>query len=386
MTDFGPLFTPFRLGRFTLPNRFVFPPMGLQVCEGGVPSEEAADYYARRAAGGASLVITEGVYIDHPSSGDNPLLGRFHGEDAFAGWKRVAERVHAAGGICVPELWHVGLIYCGPDVLTGGPLAYRPELGQVSPSGYIDPQNKVCDAMTQQHIDEVIHAYARGTRKAVELGFDGIELHGAHGYIIDQFLWKALNHRTDKYGGSPRARGQFAAEVVRACRAELAPGMPLILRISQWKMVDYNARLADTPQELEELLAPIVEAGVDLIDCSQRRFWEPAFGGDNAGTDLNLAGWTKKVTGVPTCTIGSIGLDSDFFVNLGEGKTSQLDLERLEDLMRRFDRGDFDLVAVGRAMIAEPDWPLLVRDGKLDRLRPFTPAALDQALMAHVAD
>ena len=83
MTDFSPLFTPFQLGKFTLPNRFIFPPMGLEVCEGGVPSDEAAEYYARRAEGGASLVITEGVYIDHPSSGDNPLLGRFHGQDAF---------------------------------------------------------------------------------------------------------------------------------------------------------------------------------------------------------------------------------------------------------------------------------------------------------------
>lgn len=383
MTDFGPLFTPFQLGKFTLPNRIVFPPMGLQVCEGGVPSNEAADYYARRAEGGASLVMTEGVYIDHPSSGDNPLLGRFHGEDAFAGWRNVAAKVHAAGGVCVPELWHVGLIYKGPDVLTGSDLAFRPELGQVSPSGYIDPATKVCDGMTRPQIDEVIEAYARGTRKAVELGFDGIELHGAHGYIIDQFLWKALNHRTDKYGGSPRARGQFAAEVIRACRAELEPGMPLILRISQWKMVDFGARLAETPQELEELLAPIVEAGVDLIDCSQRRFWEPAF---DDGTDYNLAARVKQVTGVPTCTIGSVGLDSDFFVSLGEGRASELDLRNLDDLMRRFDRGDFDLVAVGRAMIAEPDWPKLVQAGQLDRLKPFTPKALDEALMAHVTD
>jgi 2,4-dienoyl-CoA reductase-like NADH-dependent reductase (Old Yellow Enzyme family) len=381
MTDLGALFTPFKLGRHMLPNRIVFPPMGLQVCEGGVPGEEAAQYYARRAQGGASLVVTEGVYIDHPSSGDNPLLGRFHGDDAFDGWRNVAAKVRAAGALCVPELWHVGLIYRGPDVLTGGPLTYRPELGQISPSGYIDPASRVCDGMTQAQIDEVIAAYARGASKAVELGFDGIELHGAHGYLIDQFLWKALNHRSDRYGGSPRARGRFAAEVIAACRAELEPGMPLILRLSQWKMVDYAARLADTPQELEDLLAPVVEAGVDLIDCSQRHFWDAGF---EDGSDLNFAGWVKKVTGVPTCTIGSVGLDSDFFTNLGEGLESGLDLARLDDLMRRFDRGDFDLVAVGRAMIAEPDWPKLVRAGQFDRLKPFSPRALDDALMAHV--
>ena len=98
--------------------------------------------------------------------------------------------------------------------------------------------------------------------------------------------------------------------------------MPLIVRISFWKMVDFDARLADTPQELEELFAPMVEAGVDLFDCSQRRFWEPCFE-RHGGSDLNLAGWVKKVTGVPTCTIGSIGLDSDFFTNLADGKQSE---------------------------------------------------------------
>ncbi len=381
MTDFSGLFTPFQLGKFTLPNRFIFPPMGLEVCEGGVPSDEAAEYYARRAQGGASLVITEGVYIDHPSSGDNPLLGRFHGEDAFAAWRNVAAKVHARGGICMPELWHVGLIFSGPDVLAGNDLAFRAELGQVSPSGYIAPGKQVCDGMSQAQIDEVIAAYARGAAKAVELGFDGVELHGAHGYVIDQFLWKALNHRSDRYGGSPRARGQFAAEVVQACRDQLEPGMPLIVRVSQWKMVDFAARIADTPQELEELLAPMVEAGVDLFDCSQRRFQENCF---DDGTDLNLAGWVKKVTGVPTCTIGSIALDRDLIASLGSGETAQLDLASLDELMRRFDRGDFDCVAVGRAMIAEPDFPKLLQRGALHELKPFSTEVMADPLMAHV--
>jgi len=385
MTDFSGLFTPFQLGKFTLPNRFIFPPMGLEVCEDGIPGDDAAEYYARRAKGGASLVITEGAYIDHPASGDNPLLGRIKGEDSWEAWRNVATKVHREGGLCVPELWHVGLIPSGPDLLAGKGIVYRPELGQVSPSGYIAPGQKVTEGMTQDQIDEVIAAFARSTAKSVELGFDGIELHGAHGYIIDQFLWKELNHRTDRYGGSPRARGEFAAEVVRACRAELDEGMPLIMRMSFWKMADYNARLADTPQELEELLAPMVEAGVDLIDCSQRRFWEPAFEPEDCGgSDRNLAGWVKKVTGVPTCTIGSIGLELDFLANLSSANvTAQTDLGRLDDLMRRFDRGDFDLVAVGRAMIAEPDWPKLVQAGRLDELKPFSATLMADPLMAH---
>jgi 2,4-dienoyl-CoA reductase-like NADH-dependent reductase (Old Yellow Enzyme family) len=375
--DFEGLFTPFQLGPLTLPNRFVFPPMGLEVCEEGVPGEEAAAYYARRAEGGASLVITEGVYIDHPSSGDNPLLGRFHGEAAYEGWGRVASRVHAAGAFTFPELWHVGLIYSGPDMLAGVDVDFRPTLGQVSPSGYIAPGKQVCEGMTQAQIDEVIAAYGAGAAKAKSLGFDGVELHGAHGYIIDQFFWKELNHRTDRYGGSARARGQFAAEVVAECRRQLGPDKPVIFRLSQWKMVDYNAKIADTPQELEELLAPAVEAGVALFDCSQRRFWEPTF----EGSDLNLAGWVKKVTGVPTLTVGSIGLDRDLLASLGGGETAQINLASLEELVRRFDRGDFDLVGVGRAMIAEPDWPKLVRRGEFGQLKPFAANALAEALL-----
>lgn len=382
MTDFSGLFTPFQLGNLTLPNRIVFPPMGLEACDDGIPSEEGAAYYARRAAGGASLVITEGVYIDHPSSGDNPLLGRFHGQAAFDGWRNVATKVHAAGGFTVPELWHVGLIFRGPDVLVGNDLAFRPELGQVSPSGYIAPDKQVCDGMTQAQIDEVIDCYGKGADMARALGFDGVEIHAAHGYLPDQFFWSALNKRTDKYGGSARARGRFAAEIVTECKKRLDPGMPVIMRISQWKMVDFAATLVDSPQELEELLAPAVEAGVDLFDCSQRRFWEPAF----PGSDLNLAGWVKKVTGVPTMTVGSIGLDCDLLASLGEGRTAELNLASLDQLMERFDRGDFDLVGVGRAMIAEPDWPQIVRRGELTDLKPFSTSSLADALMSHVTD
>lgn len=378
-SDFEGLFTPFQLGNLTLPNRIVFPPMGLQVCDNGVPTEEAAAYYARRAMGGASLVVTEGVYIDHPVSGDNPLLGRFSGQDAFDGWRNVAAKVHAAGAFTVPELWHVGLIYNGPELITGGKPSFRPELGQVSPSGYIAPDEKVTEGMTESQIDDVIAAYGKGAQMAKALGFDGVELHGAHGYLIDQFFWSRLNKRTDRYGGDARSRGRFAAEIVAECRRHLDPGMPVILRISQWKMIDYAARMAETPQELEQVLAPVVDAGVDLFDCSQRRFWEPVF----EGSDLNLAGWVRKVTGKPTITVGSIGLDCDMVASLGYGQVAECNLPSLENLMERFDRGEFDLIAVGRAMIAQPDWPQIVRSGEFERLKPFSTASLDAALQVH---
>ncbi len=377
MPDLSGLFTPFQLGNITLPNRIVMPAMGLAVCEDGAPNEEHADYYARRAAGGASLVMTEGVYIDHPSSGDNPLLGRFHGEERLDAWRHVAARVHEEGGFVMPELWHVGLIPLVADVMAGEEPRYREELGQVSPSGYIAPGRKVTEGMAQAEIDTVIDAYARGAELAMELGYDGVELHGGHGYLIDQFLWGETNKRTDKYGGSPRERGRFAAEIVAEIRRRIGPGVPIVMRISQWKTVDYNARIAETPAELEGLLAPMTDAGVDLFDCSQRRFWEPCF---DDGSDFNLAGWAKKVTGKPSMTIGSVGLDCDMQASLGEGRDAGCNLESLDELARRFDRGEFDLVGVGRAIIAEPDWARIVQQGQYGRLKPFSPSVIAGAL------
>ena len=133
MPDLSGLFTPFQLGDLILANRIVMPAMGLAVCEDGAPNAEHAAYYARRAQGGAALIMTEGVYIDHPSSGDNPLLGRFHGDHALEAWRTVAAEVHAAGGYAMPELWHVGLIPLVADVMAGEEVRYRPELAQMSP-------------------------------------------------------------------------------------------------------------------------------------------------------------------------------------------------------------------------------------------------------------
>jgi 2,4-dienoyl-CoA reductase-like NADH-dependent reductase (Old Yellow Enzyme family) len=375
--DLSGLFTPFKLRGLELANRIVMPAMGLAACEEGAPNGAHADYYARRATGGASLIVTEGVYIDHPVSGDNPLLGRFYGARVLDGWRNVAAKVHAAGAYCIPELWHVGLIYRTADVMTGKTPRYREELGLVSPSGYIAPGQKVTEGMTQAEIDEVIDAYARGAAMAKTLGFDGINIQGGHGFLIDQFLWSETNKREDHYGGSPRARARFACEVVAECRRRVGPDQPIVMRISKFKTIDYKARIGATPAELEQLLTPLVDAGVDLFDCSQRRFWEPAY----EESDLNFAGWVKKVTGAPTMTIGSIGLDCDMAQSLGGGQVANRNLASLDELARRFDRGDFDLVGVGRAMIAQPDWAHVVKRGALEDLRPFSPNMIESAIL-----
>jgi len=220
--------------------------------------------------------------------------------------------------------------------------------------------------MTQQDIDDVVKAFAQGAADAKELGFDAVELHGAHGYLIDQFFWEGTNQREDAYGGSLENRSRFALEIIRAVRKAVGPNFPVILRWSQWKQQDYTARLTESPEELESFLVPLSDAGIDIFHCSQRRFWEPEF----EGSELNLAGWTRKVTGKPAITVGSVGLDADFIPVPGEVTFREAEPASLDDLERRLQAQEFDLVAVGRALIANPNWVNMVRDNS-DDIQPF---------------
>ena len=230
---------------------------------------------------------------------------------------------------------------------------------------------KVAEPMTDEDIADVIAGFAKSARYAKDLGFDGVELHGAHGYLIDQFFWEGTNQRDDRYGGSLGARANFAADVTRAVRKEVGPDFPILLRFSQWKQQDFAARLAHTPQELEIFLKPLVDAGVDIFHCSTRRFWEPEFA--ELGSDINLAGWTRKITGLPTISVGSVSLNADFISAFRQATAEVSGIERLIEMM---ERGDFDLIAVGRALIVNPDWANKVRAGKLNELTPYDPKSL----------
>ena len=170
-------------------------------------------------------------------------------------------------------------------------------------------------------------------------GFDGIAIHGANGYLPDAFLWAETNRRTDRWGGNRRERTRFAVEVVRAIRREAGDALPIFFRFTQWKHQDRDARLADTPAELEEILGPIADAGVDVLDAGQFKFDTPAF----AGSDLNLAGWAKKLTGKPSVTIGAVGLCNAHFDP--DAEQPQASIDNLDGLVARFERGEFDLVA-----------------------------------------
>tara|TARA_R110000850_G_scaffold252247_1_gene377450 strand:- start:535 stop:1665 length:1131 start_codon:yes stop_codon:yes gene_type:complete len=364
----APLFETFTLGNMTLSNRIVMAPMTRNQSPGGVPTEDVAAYYKSRAVGGVGLIITEGTYIDHLGANGYPGVPAFYGEQALAGWKRVVEEVHAAGGKIAPQLWHVGRERrpgVEPDTSVPG----------FGPMSIVEDGVEVVRAMSEDDMHEVAASFARAASDAKRIGFDGIELHGAHGYLIDQFLWAESNQRTDTFGGSAENRLRFPRMIVSVVREAVGPEFPIIFRFSQWKLSDYDAIIAETPDALGEILKPLADDGVDIFHASTRRVWEPGF----EGSDKTLATWTRELTGKPVIAVGSVGLDKTFragHFTRTEDPTSKSRVN-VEELAMWRARDDFDLIAIGRALLSDPQWANKVRDGRLDELSDFDSSALD---------
>ncbi|MCK9540817.1 MAG: NADH:flavin oxidoreductase [Novosphingobium sp.] len=368
----APLFEPFRLRGLTLANRIVMAPMTRGFSPHGVPGDDVAAYYRRRAEAGIGLIITEGVGVDHPAAlggsgvdGDN--VPHMYGDDALAGWRHVVREVHAAGGIIMPQLWHQGVM----REMGTGP---HPEVESVRPSGIWGPLDRMTTmppeymervakqpgrAMTDEEVVDVIEAFARSARWAMEAGFDGIAIHGAHGYMVDTFLWEGTNLRTDRWGGDHVGRAAFAVELVKAIRREIGPDPVINFRFSQWKQQDFRARLAETPEQLGEILGPIADAGVDIFDGSQRYFDRAEF----EGSPLNIAGWAKKLTGKAAQTVGGVGVSSGLYDSRRDGGSDPA-LENVHKVAERLAKGEFDLVGVGRAIMHDPWWTRRIRDGE----------------------
>jgi len=354
------LFRPFTVNSLELENRVVMAPMTRSYSPGNIPNEFVIEYYKNRAKGGVGLIITEGTCVGHKAANGYPNVPYIYGDDALEGWRKVVDAVHAEGGKIVPQLWHVGSVRKAgtePD----------PAVPGYGPSGMVVPGKKRCEVMSEDDIQEVIAAFAKAAKDAQGVGFDGVEIHGAHGYLIDQFFWAGTNERDDAWGGDLQRRSAFAVAIIKAIRKEVGPDFPIILRWSQWKQQEYTARLVETPEELEAFIMPLSDAGVDVFHCSTRRFWEPEFD----GSDLNLAGWVKKITGKPTITVGSVGLDGDF-IDPEAGGFRESAPASIENLLDRIEKDEFDLVAVGRALIANPNWANMVKNGESDQLKPYT--------------
>ncbi|MXO89991.1 12-oxophytodienoate reductase [Altererythrobacter aquaemixtae] len=343
-------------------NRIVMAPMTRSFAEGGMVGAPQQAYYRRRAEGEVGLIVTEGTVVDRPASRNEAGVPYFHGE-ALDGWANVVKEVHDAGGLIAPQIWHVGAV----KSLT---TDFEPDAPFESPSGLLAPGNERGVVMSETDVTDTIAAFAKAASDAKRLGFDALEVHGAHGYLVDQFFWSGTNLRTDRWGGaSLRDRTAFAAEMIRAIRKAVGEDFPLILRVSQWKQQDFEARLALSPDEMADWLCPLVEAGVDILHCSQRRYWEAEFPELDGEKGLNFAGWAKKLTGAATISVGSVGLSSDFINVFNEDTSTPA---AIDGLVERMEKEEFDLIAVGRTLIVEPEWPRKIRTGKFDGFRPFS--------------
>ena len=362
--DVSPLFSPVSVAGLKLRNRLVMAPMTRQFSPDGVPGDDVAAYYGRRASS-LGLLVTEGTYVDE-GAGNSTRVPRFFGERSLAGWRKVADAVHEEGGAIFPQLWHLG----AARKPGSGPFPDAPVL---SPSGLDAAGAEVGEPATARQLEAAVAAYARAAGAARDAGFDGVELHGAHGYLLDQFHWARTNRRTDAYGGDVRGRVRFSYEVAAAVREAVGPDFPVAFRFSQWKGGHYDARIAEDPAELAAFLAPLTDAGVSMFHVSTRRYWLPAFDGERR----TLAGWTRHLTGLPVIAVGSVGVAAPFLGVSEDGKTpaahqSSLTLAPLVDLLTR---GEFDLVALGRAVLADPYWGAKVGDGRLAEVRPYDKSA-----------
>lgn len=358
------LFTPFQLGALRLPNRIVMAPMTRSFSPGGVPGEDVAAYYRRRAEGGVGLILSEGVATNTTTALGTPRVPNVVTEQAKAGWRRVADGVKAAGGLMGLQLWHEG-------PFRNAAKSDAPEVSSWTPSGFKVAGKMIAEPMSEAQIETAIDEYVAAAVAAKDLGFDCVEFHGAHSYLIDSFFWSHTNLRQDRWGGSSwEDRTRFASEIIRRARSAVGADFPLILRISQWKQQDFSAKLAKDPEALLAWLTPLIEAGIDAFHCSQRRFWEAEF----EGSSLNLAGWVKKLTGKPSISVGSVGLTGEFTATF-TGEVSNP--AHLDGLIERMEADEFDLIAVGRALLQDPQWVSKVREGRWSDTRAFSREALE---------
>lgn len=367
----APLFEPVNLAGLELCNRIAMAPMTRRLTpDDRVPSQAVVDYYTRRAAGGVGLIITEGTHVDAKHAPDSENVPGIFTNEQAAGWKRVIDSVHAAKNsfagpsrIAV-QLWHTGRHAMDPIGPSAIPVQKKSGGTNTTPR-----------AMTEADMDEVVAIFENAARLALQAGFDSMEIHGAHGYLLDSFLSPASNQRTDDYGGSFENRMRFPLRVVRAVRAVLdqhaGPDYPLMIRFSQWRMEDYSAYAFPDPEHLERWVLALKDAGVDILHVSTRDATAPGFphlfDPDTEDGRRTLAGWARKLSGnMPTVAVGRVSVSA----SMDEGAAVQTtDPAPVADLITR---GEADLIAVGRSLIANPRWCEIVREGRWTELVPYS--------------
>ena len=376
MSSADGLFQPARVGGLSLPNRVVMAPMTRSFCgDAGVPGPDVVRYYAARAAAGTGLIFTEGTVIDMgPARGYLGVPGLCN-DAQEAAWRTVVDAVHAAGGRIMVQLWHCGRL--AHPRATGGARPLAPSaitaggvyVDAADPSTfdghlvYVEPK-----AMDAADIAAVTAAFTAAVGRAKRAGFDGVLFHGASGYLIHEFFNADSNRRTDAYNGDAAARARFAADIVAAARREVGSDFPLLMGLSQFAVNDFAWQTWPDPQALGDALAVLKAAGVDGFHVAAHRIGTPTFSPQDDPAQHGLAWHVRTLSGLPVSAAGGVTYSTGIGESLMGVETQVTDPAEAADALRT---GDADLIAVGRAMLANPDWTAKVRAGGWQDLAPF---------------
>ncbi|MDP3038880.1 MAG: NADH:flavin oxidoreductase, partial [Deltaproteobacteria bacterium] len=341
MTHLQNLFSSIMIKTMELPNRAVMPPMGTNLGNAdGTVSEANLAYLKRRARGGPGLIITE-ISAVHPSGvAINSELGAY--DDRFIpGLKKLAEVGHAAGCKVALQLHHAGResLYLLKEGKAIAPSPIRSLVFGLTPR-----------EITRDEIQEIIAAFGAAAFRARQAGFDAVEVHGAHGYLLTQFLSSLCNQREDEYGGNRSNRSRFMVEVLQEVRRRVGIDFPISLRISTEECIKGGYSVED----MQSILPNLVRAGADLIHASLGTHGSP--GGITSapaeyepGFNVWRAKKVKEIVDVPVIAVGRFS-----------------DPALADEVIGR---GEADLVAFGRQFLADPDFLVKTREGRPEEIR-----------------
>ncbi|OBA64263.1 NADH:flavin oxidoreductase [Mycobacterium sp. 1100029.7] len=336
------LFTPATVGRVGVKNRVALAPMTrISATAEGLVTDRNAAYYGVYADGGFGLLITEALYPDQRASQAYLFQPGIATPAHVDAWKPVVERVHAAGAKIFAQLAHAGSQSQGnPHTEVNlAPSAVRPKGEQLPMYGGSGPY-PTPEEMTRSDIHEVREAFVSAARLARDAGFDGVEIHGANGYLIDEFLTDYLNVRTDRYGGSVAHRVRLAVEISRDVAAAVGSEITTGIRISQGKVSDNHHRWAGGEDDAAVIFSALAETGIDYIHTTEYRALAPAF---DSGPKT-LAALAKQHSGLTVIANGH--------------------LDDPRDAAAIIDSGSADIVTLAKSALANRNWPHLVRTGR----------------------
>ena len=336
MSD-GIIFSPFKLKGFTLKNRIGVAPMTRMSSSGdSIPRQDVFDFLVRRAKNGAAIVYTEAIVTDYESAQGYPGQARLVTQRQIDAWRPVVRAIQKEGSMAIMQMFHCGRM-AWPDINPANRVIAPSDIAPKQINPLTGEPYPVPDVMTQFDIDHVIVGFVETARGAIEAGFDGIEIHGAHGYLINNFLSSYANKRTDSYGGSVENRFRFAHEVIQAVKKVMPDDRLLTFRISNWGIADMEVSLFNTKTEYQEIIKTLSKEPIDAISVSTYGYKDNVF-----GTDRNMAQITREVTDLPLMICGQI-----------------YDRDSAEDALKHA-----DIVLSAKSLLLNPEWVEDVRSGK----------------------